>query len=117
MSTDFMYSFIMYFALFLITFDSFRKNKFIGIYLLVCFGLYRIKHPKMFKPNGEFRQFGLSGLKHRNSREFASRGQDRAIPGIGYNFDLLDRILLSEELCEGRCENEQKYYGSSHIKC
>ena len=34
-STDFMYSFIMYFALFLITFDSFRKNKFIGIYLLV----------------------------------------------------------------------------------
>ena len=34
MSTDFMYSFIMYFALFLITFDSFRKNKFIGIYLL-----------------------------------------------------------------------------------
>ena len=35
MSTDFMYSFIMYFALFLITFDSFRKNKFIGIYLLV----------------------------------------------------------------------------------
>ena len=35
MSKDFMYSFIMYFALFLITFDSFRKNKFIGIYLLV----------------------------------------------------------------------------------
>ena len=35
MSTDSMYSFIMYFALFLIAFDSFRKNKFIGIYLLV----------------------------------------------------------------------------------
>ena len=35
MSTDFMYSFVIYFALFLITFDSFRKNKFIGIYLLV----------------------------------------------------------------------------------
>ena len=35
MSNDFMYSFVMYFALFLITFDSFRKNKFIGIYLLV----------------------------------------------------------------------------------
>ncbi len=35
MSTDFVYSFTMYFALFLITFDSFRKNKFIGIYLLV----------------------------------------------------------------------------------
>ena len=35
MSTDSMYSFIMYFALFLIIFDSFRKNKFIGIYLLV----------------------------------------------------------------------------------
>ena len=35
MFSDFMYSFIMYFALFLITFDSFRKNKFIGIYLLV----------------------------------------------------------------------------------
>ena len=35
MSTDFMYSFVMYFLLFLITFDSFRKNKFIGIYLLV----------------------------------------------------------------------------------
>ena len=33
--------------------------KSIGIYLLVCFGLYRIKHPKMFKPNGEFRKFGL----------------------------------------------------------
>ena len=35
MFSDFMYSFIMYFALFLITFDSFRKNKFIGVYLLV----------------------------------------------------------------------------------
>ena len=35
MFSDFMYSFIMYFALFLITFDSFRKNKFIGIYLLI----------------------------------------------------------------------------------
>jgi len=34
--------------------------KSIGIYLLACFGLYRIKHPKMFKPNGEFRQFGLN---------------------------------------------------------
>ena len=34
--------------------------KSIGIYLLVCFGLYRIKHPKMFKPNGEFKQFGLN---------------------------------------------------------
>ena len=34
-STEFVYSFIMYFALFLITFDSLRKNKFIGIYLLV----------------------------------------------------------------------------------
>ena len=33
-STDSMYSFIMYFALFLFTFDSFRRNKFIGIYLL-----------------------------------------------------------------------------------
>ena len=32
--TEFVYSFIMYFALFLITFDSFRRNKFIGIYLL-----------------------------------------------------------------------------------
>jgi len=35
--------------------------KSISIYLLVCFGLYRIKHPKMFKPNGEFRRFGLKG--------------------------------------------------------
>ena len=34
-SSDFVYSFIMYYFLFLITFDSFRKNKFIGIYLLV----------------------------------------------------------------------------------
>ena len=34
--------------------------KSIGIYLLVCFGLYKIKHPKMFKPNGEFRTFGLN---------------------------------------------------------
>ena len=34
-SSDFVYSFIMYYVLFLITFDSFRKNKFIGIYLLV----------------------------------------------------------------------------------
>lgn len=34
-TNNFVYSFIMYFALFLITFDSFRKNKFIGIYLLV----------------------------------------------------------------------------------
>ena len=34
MSTGFMYSFIMYFALFLIAFDSFRRSKFVGIYLL-----------------------------------------------------------------------------------
>ena len=34
--------------------------KSIGFYLLACFGLYRIKHPKMFKPNGEFRNFGLN---------------------------------------------------------
>ena len=34
-TNNFVYSFIMYFALFIITFDSFRKNKFIGIYLLV----------------------------------------------------------------------------------
>jgi uncharacterized membrane protein YdjX (TVP38/TMEM64 family) len=33
-STEFVYSFIMYFVLFLITFDSFKRNKFIGIYLL-----------------------------------------------------------------------------------
>ena len=33
--------------------------KSIGIYLLVCFGLYRIKHPKMFKSNGEFKKFGF----------------------------------------------------------
>ncbi len=34
-SSDFVYSFLMYYILFLITFDSFRKNKFIGIYLLI----------------------------------------------------------------------------------
>ena len=34
-SSDFVYSFLMYYVLFLITFDSFRKNKFIGIYLLI----------------------------------------------------------------------------------
>ena len=34
--------------------------KSIGIYLLVCFGLYRIKHPKMFKPDGDFKNFGLN---------------------------------------------------------
>jgi len=34
--------------------------KSVGIYLLVCFGLYKIKHPKMFKPNGEFINFGLN---------------------------------------------------------
>jgi len=34
--------------------------KSISIYFLVCFGLYKIKHPKMFKPNGEFRAFGLN---------------------------------------------------------
>ena len=34
--------------------------KSIGIYLLSSYGLYRIKHPKMFKPNGEFRKFGLN---------------------------------------------------------
>lgn len=33
-TNNFFYSFIMYFALFLITFDSFRKNKLVGIYLL-----------------------------------------------------------------------------------
>ena len=34
--------------------------KSIGIYLLACFGLYKIKHPRMFKPDGEFRSFGLN---------------------------------------------------------
>jgi len=34
--------------------------KTILIYLFVCFGLYKIKHPKMFKQNGEFRNFGLN---------------------------------------------------------
>ena len=34
-TNNFVYSFIMYFALLLITFDSFRKNKLVGIYLLV----------------------------------------------------------------------------------
>ena len=34
--------------------------KSIGIYLVACFGLYKIKHPRMFKPNGEFRSFGLN---------------------------------------------------------
>ena len=33
-STEFVYSFIMYFALFLIAFDSLRRSKFVGIYLL-----------------------------------------------------------------------------------
>jgi hypothetical protein len=33
--------------------------KSIGIYLLVSYGLYQIKHPKMFKPNGDFKCFGL----------------------------------------------------------
>ena len=34
--------------------------KSIGIFLLTCFILYRIKHPKMFKPCGSFRTFGLN---------------------------------------------------------
>tara|TARA_B100000035_G_C20971904_1_gene541452 strand:+ start:707 stop:934 length:228 start_codon:yes stop_codon:yes gene_type:complete len=34
--------------------------KSIGIYLLVCYGLYHIKHPKMFNEKGEFRTFGLN---------------------------------------------------------
>ena len=33
--------------------------KSICIYLLVCFGLNKIKHPKMFNENDEFRNFGL----------------------------------------------------------
>ena len=32
----------------------------IGIFLLSCFILYKIKHPKMFKPCGSFRTFGLN---------------------------------------------------------
>ena len=34
--------------------------KSIGIYLVACFGLYKIKHPRMFKPDGKFRSFGLN---------------------------------------------------------
>ena len=34
--------------------------KSIGIYLLVCYGLYKIKHPKIFSENGEFKKFGLN---------------------------------------------------------
>lgn len=34
--------------------------KSIGFYLLVCFGLYKIQHPRMFKENGEFKNFGLN---------------------------------------------------------
>ena len=34
--------------------------KSIGIYLLVCYGLYKIKHPRMFHENGEFKCFGLN---------------------------------------------------------
>jgi len=34
--------------------------KSIGIYLFVCYGLYKIKHPKMFKESGQFRTFGLN---------------------------------------------------------
>ena len=34
--------------------------KAIGIYLLACIGLYKIKHPRMFKENGEFKCFGLN---------------------------------------------------------
>ena len=34
--------------------------KSIGIYLLVCYGLYQIKHPKMFDENKEFKNFGLN---------------------------------------------------------
>ena len=33
--------------------------KAIGVYLLASYGLYKIKHPKMFKENGEFKCFGL----------------------------------------------------------
>ena len=33
--------------------------KSIGIYLLVCYGLYHIKHPKMFTKEGDFKAFGL----------------------------------------------------------
>jgi hypothetical protein len=33
--------------------------KSIGIYLLVCYGLYYIKHPKMFTKDGNFKSFGL----------------------------------------------------------
>tara|TARA_Y100000389_G_scaffold183280_1_gene200606 strand:- start:285 stop:515 length:231 start_codon:yes stop_codon:yes gene_type:complete len=33
--------------------------KSIGIYLFVCYGLYHIEHPKMFKEDRSFREFGL----------------------------------------------------------
>jgi hypothetical protein len=33
--------------------------KSMGIYLLVCYGLYQIKHSRMFHENGEFKCFGL----------------------------------------------------------
>ena len=35
--------------------------KSIGIYLLVCYGLYQIKHPKMFDENNGVKNFGLNG--------------------------------------------------------
>lgn len=33
--------------------------KAISFYLLACYGLFHIKHPKMFDENGNFIKFGL----------------------------------------------------------
>lgn len=44
--------------------------KSVGIYLVACFGLYKIKHPKMFKSNGEFRSFGLNKNKDETTTPF-----------------------------------------------
>ena len=34
--------------------------KSITIYLLVCYGLYHIKHPMMFNEDGSFKELGLN---------------------------------------------------------
>jgi hypothetical protein len=38
----------------------------IFVYLLACFALYQLKHPKMFDENGHFKAFGL----HKNETVF-----------------------------------------------
>ena len=68
--------------------------KSIGFYLLVCFGLYKIQHPRMFKENGEFKCYDING-------NFKGSGIYRdGEPWEGYLINTNDENNLEEGLYE-----------------